>query len=126
MRAPVRLHPSASPATPRLPRPLRGQGTHPTALPLLPLPLPLLLPLPLPLALLLSPLQGRGASIACSVFQCVMLVLVTIAYSITSVKAMQTAAARLGSGFDATWQLTLIVGAIELAFSQIPNLEQIW
>ena len=75
---------------------------------------------------MLSPLQGRGASIACSVFQCVMLVLVTIAYSITSVKAMQTAAARLGSGFDATWQLTLIVGAIELAFSQIPNLEQIW
>lgn len=39
---------------------------------------------------------------------------------------MKTAAQRMGSGWTSQWQLTILVGAIELVLSQLPNMEEIW
>lgn len=36
---------------------------------------------------------------------------------------MSTAAEKMGSGFTKQWQMTLVLGALEVALSQIPNLE---
>lgn len=43
--------------------------------------------------------------------------------SITGSIAMSTAAEKMGSGFTKQWQMTLVLGALEVALSQIPNLE---
>lgn len=61
-----------------------------------------------------------------TVFQCFNLVLVCIAYTITGASAMHTAAQRMGSSFSTKWAMTVLMGGIELIFSQLPNFEKIW
>lgn len=69
---------------------------------------------------------GRKGSIALATFQMLFLVLTCIAYSITGAAAMQTIARYFGSEPNKEWQLVLLMGAIELFFSQLPSLEDIW
>lgn len=69
---------------------------------------------------------GRTGSIAVAVFQMLNLVLSCIAYSITGAIAMRTISGYLGTQPTKEWQFVLIMGAIELVFSQIPSLEEIW
>ncbi|PRW32837.1 Amino acid permease 2 [Chlorella sorokiniana] len=69
---------------------------------------------------------GHRWSVVASVFQCTHLALVTLAYTITGGMAMSTAATRMGSGWNKQWQLTLLLGAIEVGLSQLPNLEECW
>ncbi|PRW33070.1 Amino acid permease 2 [Chlorella sorokiniana] len=85
---------------------------------------------------ILGPKWARLAAI----FQCIHLVLATLAYTITGGMAMSTAATRMGSGFNKQWQLTLLLGAIEVGLSQtcffalapcvcieqLPSLEECW
>ncbi|KAL4422904.1 hypothetical protein ABPG75_009101 [Micractinium tetrahymenae] len=75
---------------------------------------------------LVAHLLGRRGSIALSIFQMLNLVLSDIAYTITGAIAMQTIAGYLGSQPTKQWQFSLIIGAIELVFSQIPSLEEVW
>lgn len=75
---------------------------------------------------LVAHLLGRRGSIAVSIFQMLNLVLSDIAYTITGAIAMQTIAGYLHSQPTKQWQFSLILGALELVFSQIPSLEEIW
>jgi hypothetical protein len=54
-----------------------------------------------------------------AIFQCLNLVLTCIAYSITGALAMKTIAGYLGTVPDKEYQLVLVMGALELVFSQV-------
>lgn len=60
------------------------------------------------------------------VLQLINLILFTLAYTITGSQAMKEIAVLIGSPFNKQWYLVLVLGAMEVVLSQIPNLEECW